>query len=187
MIDHKHKFIFIHIPKCGGVTIENTFNWRGRRHHTMEYYEKRNPNIDLNDYYKFTFVRNPWSRMVSWYHYHQNVEIYKDITFKNWCKTGLMTHWTKIVDGICWKGKDPLNCQEWITNKKKYDFIGKTENLQEGFNTVCDKIGIPRQELPHANKSNHGHYTEYYDDETRNIVSKKYAKDIEYFGYKFGE
>jgi hypothetical protein len=186
MINHKHKFIFIHIPKCGGVSVEKHLGWGGVRHHTMEFYMKKYAGLNLDEYYNFTFVRNPGARLVSWYFYHIKLETSYPRDFKEWVKTGMKSHWNE-VDGTYWGDKDPINCQSWIADEKQYNFIGKLENLQEDFNTICDKIGIPQQQLPRINSTKHKHCTEYYDDGTRQIVAEKCAKDIEYFNYQFGE
>ena len=168
---------------------------------------------DLDNFFVFSFVRNPFSRIVSRYlhltYFFKKKEIAKNIglvlggwsqqnfndffkimnlnknidnfTFSNFVKFAMIKH------DDHWMVQ--CNLLEKYSNIKveDFNFIGKFENLQQDFDTVCDKIGIPRKQLPHQNKTKHKHYTEYYDDETKQIVAEKYAKDIEYFGYKFGE
>lgn len=205
MISYKYKCIFIHITKCGGTTIDCVFRNKFFGHGKAIQYKNGTPHLNDNtigsgpitqyndsanffdEFFKFTFVRNPWDRIVSFYFYHKqrNFDYYdfNKISFKKFTLNYLYTQ----------PMQTPLNinqCIDWITDENGnilIDFIGKFENFQEDFNIICDKIGIPRQELPHKNKSKHKHYTEYYDDETRSIVAEKYAKDIEYFGYEFGE
>lgn len=201
MISSKHKFIFIHIPKCGGSSIESLFGYnlwdRGKfpshfcsydlflgkdsssakylQHSTItEIREMKNDLID--DYFSFSFVRNPWDRHLSDFFFYGGQ---KRCDFKNFLLNPPsldLSHSMPQLDFICSSDGEFL-----------VDFVGKFENIQSDFDTICDKIGIDRQKLPHTNKSNHKHYTEYYDDKTREIVAEKYAKDIEYFGYKFGE
>ena len=151
------------------------------------------------DYFKFAIVRNPWDRLLScwknkieiqakkpWreseraYHYKVlGLDLLKDITFAEFIR-----HLND--DKLLYADKHwaPLHS---LIDLDSIDFIGRLENLQEDFYIICDKIGIPRQQLPHHNKTKHKHYTEYYDDETRQIVAERHAKDIEYFGYEFGE
>ena len=199
MINHKHKFIFVHINKTAGTSIGNILGKLSRnqigKHQSIKEYSKLADNAHgFENYFKFTFVRNSWDRFLSLYKYRVKTNQTKlrrrPVSFKEWAKN--------IYDKNPKHYNIPNELQllmlseqlDWITDttgKVNMDFIGRFENLQEDFNTVCDKIGIPKQKLPHINKTEHKHYTEYYDDETREIVTEKYAKDIEYFGYEFGE
>lgn len=191
MISHKHKCIFIHNNKTGGTSISKFLINDGLpkcKHCTILEYKKKYGDF-FDSYFKFTIVRNPWDKLISQYFFrvgdnsqggHLFLKKYmkkkKNISFKEFLQKpfpiGHVQQFSRISD----ENGDVL-----------LDFVGRFENLQEDFDTICDKIEIPRQQLPHVNKTKHKHYTEYYDDETKSIVAEKYAKDIEYFGYKFGE
>jgi hypothetical protein len=190
MINHEHRYIFIHIIKTGGSSIEKTF--RGRRVHKFaKKYKKQIGSKEWNNYFKFTFVRNPWDKMVSQYFYIQKCRGGNyDLTFREFILAFEYCTESEYIlgNGIAVKF-NPIQLP-WILDDDGnclVDYIGRFETLQEDFNIVCDKIGVPRQQLPHENKTKHKHYTEYYDDETRSIVARKFAGDLKRFGYKFGE
>lgn len=185
LISHKHKFITIDVPKTGTTSInqtlkpflgKNDFSCKmsqklGMRHATYGDCIGNFPGFE--HYFSFAFVRNPWDRMVSYYFFRKcndGVKIDKNISFEEVIKTF-----------------QPPNQYSFLKHFGENSFIGRFENLQEDFDIICDKIGIPHQQLPHNNKTKHKHYTKYYDDKTREIVAERFAKDIEYFGYKFGD
>ncbi len=195
MISHKHKFIFTHIPKTGGTSITRALNPNaGIKNKPL----KEMPLKDKEDYFKFTFVRNPWDRAVSMFFFRQKrgwltKKKFEDVfceplTFKNWA--------IKFPLKICFSSTDLCNTdgsylQSWWmkdkTGKINMDYVGRFENLQEDFNIICAKIGMKQKKLSHQNKTKHKPYVEYYDDQTRKIVAQKCSQDIERFGYKFGE
>ena len=213
MISNKYKYIFLHTPKCGGSSIEkvllqnetnltdeafagvfwadnlseeikkeffigkvNETQTHASHHYTADMLKSEFPN-KFKDYFKFTFVRNPWDKAVSEWRYFSKIIPDYNIEFKD-----------SINSKKYWGHPYPWTEHAWLQIRFALgcDFVGRFENLQEHFDIVCDKIGIPQQQLPHTNKTKHKHYTEYYDGETREIIAKKYAKDIEYFGYEFG-
>jgi len=202
LIDTQRKFVFIHIPKTAGQSLYiNLGGWsrvqpqgfdkglkKYRHHFTMtEYLEHGYLDIGKFElYFKFGFVRNPWDRILSEYKYAQ--QIYSKFRIhnlrgfikKNWGNSRRHSTIKKHIRPQCEFVYD-------ADGKCMVDFIGRFENLQQDFDIICDKIGIPHQELPHKNKSKHKHYTEYYDDETIEIVRKFYKNDIEVLGYKYGE
>lgn len=196
----KLRTIWFTVPKVGTKTIHDALYHMGVDY-TPEEFQSLKSYHDV--FFKFCFTRNPWDRILS---------TFKDKTKKVWQKGGWAeqlkllgeNHNETLLFFEKWKlhsfkefivdlEKEDLSKERHIQEQHtlfpvdQINFFGKLENLQEDFNIVCQKIGIPETELPHKNKTVHKHYTEYYDDETREIVAKKYAKDIEYFGYKFRE
>ena len=70
------------------------------------------------------------------------------------------------------------------------DFVIRYEHLEEDFNEVCRHIGIPASGLPHLKtgiRKQTRHFTDYYDDETREIVADLHKNDLRYFGYEYGK
>ena len=68
------------------------------------------------------------------------------------------------------------------------DFLIRFENLNDDFNKVCKKIGLPAApELPVHNRSIRKHYSSYYDNELRELVARKFSTEIEYGDYQFSD
>ena len=192
MILESKKILFIHIPKCAGVSIEKFFGWNADRHRTLQSYADEYSEDFLESCFKFTIVRNPWDRMVSWYFYHKNwwYDIKTKEAFQSWVKDGMPDHWAipgKTIDGTNWNNYDALSIMDFLNNDKNIDlnYIGKVETLDKDMEYICKKTNTEYKPLPKRNSSKRGHYTEYYDEETKNIVKERFKKDFLFFPYKF--
>jgi len=155
--------------------------------HLMEYLGK----IVYKSYFKFCFVRNPWDRLVSLYHYTLQKEAGKysqsekritDFT-KNILKAGSFENWIKSKD----IGTSQFDMISNSNDELMVDFIGKSENIQADFSYICGAIGIENITLDKANVSKRGDYKTYYNEVTRQIVADQYHKDLEHFKYNFEE
>ena len=65
------------------------------------------------------------------------------------------------------------------------DTILRQESLNEEWDAMFKKLGHIAPKLPQRNKSEHKHYSHYYDDESVQLVSKIFNKDLKFFGYEF--
>ena len=196
MISHKYKCIFIHIPRTAGTSIEMsirsdwTFYKFQDEKHILASTAKHLYSNYWNDYFKFSFVRNPWDRMLSM---SKHGEFYGSVVEDGKINVNeYMQRFPNVEIDHRSKSKDenikPIENAVYLNIlNEELDYIGRFENLQEDFNKVCSIINCKTKLLhKQVNNKKHKHYTEYYDDETRQIVAEIYAKDIELFGYEFG-
>ena len=185
----------------------------------------------LNDdsYFKFTIVRNPWSRLVSgylskligapnyWFGIHNeriqqirnenklSDDVGKSVTFRQFAE-----HVVRKSDMEMYDHWRPQVC---FIAGHKFDFIAKFEHIQEDIKYINNKLGLNfelfnknsigfmKKEVPQgryfcdcyaeelmAIKKNCGGFPDYkhfYPPELKELVARRYACDIEAFGYDF--
>jgi hypothetical protein len=128
----------------------------------------------LNEYFIFSFVRNPWDRFVS-------IACYLDIPLIRMAKEFNTLRKQEPLRSHSL----PLYGYAHCNGARFADFIGRFENLQADFDRVCKRLGLPRTRLPRVSRTDHEHYARYYDANVRRIVARLYADDIKAFGYRF--
>lgn len=131
--------------------------------------------------FTFCFVRNPFDRLVSLYHYHQQRRadrhpLASALPFEEWLAAG-------------GSGSAARSQVAFVTDdagRQVVDYVGRFEHLEADFATVCDRIGIAAR-LDRVNSSAHRHWSTYYTPRARAIVEERFAEDLRHFGYGFEE
>ncbi|NQX77063.1 sulfotransferase family 2 domain-containing protein [Gilvibacter sp.] len=138
---------------------------------------------EFNSFYKFTFVRNTWAQVFSWYR-----NIMRDSRMR--AKYGITDSELSFERFL----EHHMNHQKFsqynhiidLSGKVNMDFIGRFENLQADFDIVGQRLGIEDTELPKLLVKNHDSYVQHYSESAKDFVYKHYREEIDYFGFEFG-
>jgi hypothetical protein len=202
MISFQKRFLFVHIPKTAGNSIQSVLRHysedeivalRGEQE-GVERFGVRNPKYEIKKHstlaeyrtalgeekfrglYKFTCARNPWDRMISLYFSPgRKVAEWDREAFKALVqKTLSVTDYLRLEKGEA-------------DSFANVDRIMRFENLADDFRWVCGELNIASAPLPKYNRSSRDDYAQYYDDDLRQLVGQRFAAEIEHFGYAFGK
>lgn len=211
MISHKHKCIFIHIPKAAGTSVERflrdidsdipakVLRKRGFSHFFNDYL----------DYYVFSFVRNPYDRLVSAWKWGQlKFEKEGDLPFYNKERAVSFEEYVLLITDLdyrkdhknLWNEYDEyhtlpqfeffpqLNGGHYFTDKINSDFtcdfIGRFEDLNKDFEKVCEDLNMLEYQLPHAYNSKTFKVNSSWTDELKDKVYNYYKNDFDLFEYE---
>ncbi|MDU8928476.1 sulfotransferase family 2 domain-containing protein [Alisedimentitalea sp. MJ-SS2] len=205
MISYRRGFVFVHIPKTGGKSVRKalrayTLNPSER---FVQYFATRTSRRDVygidvatshatarrlrniigsdtwHEFYSFAFVRNPWSRVVSEYHFHKKRP---DSAYHDLATNGTLED---FVTHLHAKGAgQQVDFVYDDDGNQIVDFVGKVENYAEDFARVCARLRVVAA-LPHKNQTRHGSYRDELTPMARDLVSELYADDIAAFSYRF--
>lgn len=146
-----------------------------------------------DNYFKFSITRNPWDRTISDFFWKRR----QDPAIK---PRKRFYHYLGVPFNELASLKKPfaefIKSDEFVNNDRFYilddqlcvDYVIRYENLSENLMEVCKRLGLPPVELPKLKtgfRQKRHHYSEYFDEESRDIVAEKHKNDIRLFGYRF--
>jgi hypothetical protein len=212
MIDHKNKLIFVHVPKCGGSSIERfflqgvKFEWETpnydilygwcpkRRIHLQHATATQLLDTELicdetwNSYYKFAFVRNPWDRAYSDYLWFQKELKIRD-SFRNFLtNSGNFSQCLTDNSDKFYRGDHLYPQSDYFSEEGLYslDYIGRFEHYADGIAHILNHLKISTPFEIHLKEGKYkGHYSRFYTKSRKRLVDSKYVQDIQRFNYSF--
>ena len=197
----KLKTVFVHIPKTGGSTVSTIL--RRPRHfsltkhdpipaidkHSSVFVNLQHLGPDAEDYFKFSFVRNPWDRLVSAYHYitarREKLELVtNNDTFESFLSS-FIEEPSKYLEIPYFKPQSDFLVDD--NGEMPLDFLGRFETFEKDLSVVLREIGGRRMFFKHRKKSKRRDYRDYYSAESSKAVGEVYIRDAENFGYVFDD
>ncbi len=217
-------YIYMSNPKAGCTTIRNRLYelegkqplddpldiWkRNRAEFTLPLNFSKNRLKELivtGDYFRFTFVRNPFDRLISGYEYVQG-RIGRGITWNDkpalWKRSNdprrdgkghQLMDFASFIEDACYDHQFNQN-KHWRPQYEllkpdliNYDFIGRFENFSDDLTFILQKLKADPAVLGRVGiRSNPSkrkkRFADYYDDRLADLVRTRYAHDFKYFGY----
>lgn len=206
IVSHSHRFVFAAIPKTGthsvrqalrehlgdqdleqvGLFVDKRFPWpelAAIRHGHLGLAQVR-PFLGteaFDNYFKFAFVRNPFDRFVSYCAFVTRASGAFEEDPRSVMRHVLFE--ARPLQHVLFQPQHALLVDEDGTLLA--DHVGRVEEMQDSYDAVCARIGIPSARLEQVNGSRRGDYRDYYDAQLIEGVAALYRRDLELFGYGF--
>ena len=197
MISEDHSTIFIHIPKCAGVSVRRFLElcgfWQIRldektedirsgffKQGTAARMQRHADRALWSSSFKFCVCRNPYDRLVSGWSFcraHNQLNVPFDY-FVRHMRT-FDSFW------VVWHCILPQKQHVLVDDVPVVDMACRFETLETDFERIRERLGRPGVPLPHRNRSTHKPYQEYYVRDLQDIVFERFRVDFDYFGYGY--
>ena len=216
--------VFVHVPKTGGhslltdsaaalggveVAIEGEnfvtyrvtqrpnliltyigHNSRAADYMTIARYKRQHPHC-----FAFAFVRNPYDRLVSAFHYLSKGGLNESDRRDGFLYVREYHGDFRLFVLHAFAGPEPprvfsqihLRPQvDWLCDESErvvVDYLGRFESIESAYRDLGRRFEVALPSPSHENKSEHRHYETYYDEDLRAVVARAYRADFERLGY----